>query len=145
MNRRGFLGALAGLAAALVAPAVQARDYIDARFFTRAVNLNEDWMVGVDMAKGEDFYVAFCHPSLEYDLRRLTARHEWYEAWREYREAVRWFRDTGEGHGELTIREVRDRYFAPRAIVRSVQRVSTDNARIREEWARDAEYYRGVC
>jgi hypothetical protein len=70
MTRRGFLGSLlvlvagpvvAKLAKALPAPEVVLASYgtndiIDARFYTSAVVLNEDWL-------------CFVHPSLEADIR----------------------------------------------------------------------------
>lgn len=84
MNRRSFFASIAALAAGVLLPLAKARRLIDARFFTRAVVLNESWM-----ARVEPCYVVFAHPDVETDLREMYARWRWVAAWRAYRVARR--------------------------------------------------------
>lgn len=74
MNRRGFLGTLLGVAAAIVAPFTAAKPSAAAEmltgwktFFT-AAKLNQDWLCVV-------------HPSIEADIRTMAARSKWQAAW----------------------------------------------------------------
>lgn len=108
MNRRGFLGSLLALGAAALAPITARTEWIRARFITRAVVLNEEWMCGVEPAAGDGFYVAFVHPSLERELREVRGRYRWEAAWRRYRIARR------EGvEGEMVAIEVLERFAEP--------------------------------